>query len=250
MKYRKFLELVEQATGVRPTHSLISKKLGGKPKAGALSNRYFNDGYLSYQELVFLANQFTTVDFSEYLNESIENINKQLNSNELIEIKKTSEPSVDFISSDLYAGKSYRIPYWDGEAAEQIKKPNVDDLCVDVQTIYTDWKTTPESLIFISMPGDEMEGGEYPIRNKDSLIVDTSRTNISESGVFFCTTQGHTRVHVRRIIEVMSGSIKCITTVDNPRYKSFIEKQWTEEKWLAADVQVIGRVIKNESYTI
>ena len=147
-------------------------------------------------------------------------------------------------------GKKVSIPYWDGISADLIKKYGVDDLNVDLQIIINDWHANPENLIFIAMPGDDMDGFEYPLKNKDTLIVDTSRNNIAESGIYFCTTHGHTRVYVRRIIEKMTDEILCVTTVDNPRYKSIIEKKWTEEMWKAADVQVIGRVIKNMSYTI
>lgn len=147
-------------------------------------------------------------------------------------------------------GKKVSIPYWDGISADLIKKYGVDDLNVDLQIIINDWHADPKNLIFIAMPGDDMDGCEYPLKNKDTLIVDTSRNNIAESGIYFCTTHGHTRVYVRRIIEKMTDEILCVTTVDNPRYKSIIEKKWTEEMWKAADVQVIGRVIKNISYTI
>lgn len=147
-------------------------------------------------------------------------------------------------------GRFYKIQYWSGPSADLIKKYGVDDLNVDLQIIINDWHTNPEKLMFIAMPGDDMDGGDYPIKNKDILVIDTSRNNIAESGVYFCTTHGHSRVYVRRIIEKMTDEIVCVTTVDNPRYKSIIEKKWTEEAWKAADVQVIGRVIKNMSYTI
>ena len=148
------------------------------------------------------------------------------------------------------AGKSFKIPYWNGISSDLIKKYGVDDICIDLQTIYNEWKANPEDLIFIAMPGDDMDGGDFPIRNKDLLIVDTSRNNISDTGIFFCTSHGQSNVYVRRIIQKMSTTIKCITTIDNLRYKSMIEKYWTEEKWKEADVQIVGRVIKNMSYTI
>lgn len=39
------------------------------------------------------------------------------------------------------------------------------------------------------MPGDTMDGGETPIKNKDMLIVDISDTNIQASGIFVYTTK-------------------------------------------------------------
>ena len=64
------------------------------------------------------------------------------------------------------------------------------------------------------------------------------------------TTHGGTRLYVRRIFERMTDSARYFTTIDNEIYKKDIEKYWTEEKWIEADVQIVGRVIKNMSYTI
>lgn len=145
----------------------------------------------------------------------------------------------------------YPIQYWEGcaDCSDLLKRDGFTDLKIDIELINS-WNVKPEDLRIIAMPGEEMNGGEMPIRNKDLLVIDTSRNNIVESGVFFCTTHGNSRVYVRRIIEKMTDDVYCVTTVDNLRYKSIIEKKWTEEMWKQADVQVIGRVITNATYTI
>lgn len=152
---------------------------------------------------------------------------------------------------NIEQGQAYPIPYWEGcsECSDMLKRDGFNDLKIDIELINS-WNVKPEDLRIIAMPGEDMDGGEMPIRNKDLLVIDTSRNNIVESGVFFCTTHGNSRVYVRRIIEKMTDDVYCVTTVDNLRYKSIIEKKWTEEMWKQADVKVIGRVITNATYTI
>lgn len=246
MKYRKFLELVEKATGVKPTHSLISQKLGGKPTAGALSNRYFNDGNLSLQELFVLKSQFSNVEIESdnpTSNKILDNLKQE------VEIS----PEQIITSDDKLHEKYYIVPFWEGvdeEITSRIKDDEVNGLPLGVDYITNKLKCKPENLRIISMLGDDMDGGQYPIRNKDLLLIDISRNQPYETGVFFVTTHGGTRLYVRRIFERMADSARYFTTIDNEIYKKDIEKYWTEEKWIEADVQIVGRVIKNMSYTI
>lgn len=159
-----------------------------------------------------------------------------------IEEKKSNEET-------KLKGRSYSIQYWQGECDDLIKKDGVTDVNADLEIITNEWKAQPENLVFIAMPGEDMNGGVYPFRNKDILIVDTSRNDIHESGIFFCTSHGNTRVYVRRIVEIMTDDIYCVTTVDNARLEPYVTKKWTNQQWKQADVKVIGRVINNQSYT-
>lgn len=143
-------------------------------------------------------------------------------------------------------GRSYSIQYWEGECAELIKKDGVDDVNIDLQIIINEWKLKPENLIFIAMPGDEMNGGDYPLKNGDILIIDTSQTDIATSGIYFITTQDSKRVFVRRLVELMNGDV--VVSVDNPVYAQFVNKTLTMEHLEVMDFKVVGRVVKNMSY--
>ncbi len=148
------------------------------------------------------------------------------------------------------SNKYVSVPYFsvgNAEFDEKLRSEKYTEFLLDLQFVI-DKNLKPENLVVVSMMGEDMDGGFYPLKNKDILLVDTSKNEIYQSGVFFCTSHGHTRAYVRRIIEKMTNDVYCVTTVDNPQYKTIIEKKWTIEDWKAADIKVIGRVIKNMSY--
>lgn len=154
------------------------------------------------------------------------------------------------ITAEETSNKYIIVPYWkcaNKDINEKIRNKNHTERLLDLQFVLEN-NLKPENLVIIAMIGDDMDGGFYPMKNKDILLVDTSRNSVYESGVYFCTSHGNSRVYVRRIIEKMTDGIHCVTTVDNLNYKPLIEKKWTIEDWIAADIQVIGRVIKNLSY--
>lgn len=185
---------------------------------------------LSQEEIVSICEAFEVKPPSEVDNVSIENVN---------------------VSDDKLQGKSFNIPYWEGindEVTSRIKDDDITEFGLDLQFIIRKLKCEPENLRVISMLGDDMDGGLYPIKNKDLLVIDTSRNNTYESGVYFVTTHGGTRLYVRRIFERMSDSARYFTTIDNEIYKKEIEKSWTLEQWKEADVQIVGRVIMHINY--
>lgn len=232
--YRDYLDQVEKDFGIRPTHVEISNILGGKPNANSLSNRLFNNGFLKQQERLLLD--------AHYYNKEID-----------LNLIKTNENLIGAVSDDKLHEKYYIVSFWEGvdeEITSRIKDDEVNGLPLGVDYITNKLKCKPENLRIISMLGDDMDGGQYPIRNKDLLLIDISRNQPYETGVFFVTTHGGTRLYVRRIFERMIDSARYFTTIDNEIYKKDIEKYWTEEKWKEADVQIVGRVIKNMSYTI
>lgn len=142
------------------------------------------------------------------------------------------------------------IPYWDGcpVCAERIKDNQITSLLLDSELIINKLNCEPSALKIIAMPGEEMNGGVYPIRNGDILLIDTSKTDLTESGVFFITTQNCTKVLVRRLLETMTGDV--FSSCDNPMYKEIVDKMWSREELEEMDFKVIGKVIKNMSYTI
>lgn len=230
--YRDYLDQVEKDFGIRPTHVEISNILGGKPNANSLSNRLFNNGFLKQQERLLLD--------AHYYNKEID-----------LNLIKTNENLISAVSDDKLQGKSFNIPYWEGindDVTSRIKDDDITEFGLDLQFIIRKLKCEPENLRVISMLGDDMDGGLYPIKNKDLLVIDISRNNTYESGVYFVTTHGGTRLYVRRIFERMSDSARYFTTIDNETYKKEIEKSWTLEQWQEADVQIVGRVIMHINY--
>lgn len=185
------------------------------------------DKEISREEIVSICEAFNVKPPSENDNVSIESANN---------------------NSDVFA-----IPYWEGcnECSDMLKRDDFADLKLDIELINS-WGVKPEDLRIIAMPGEEMNGGEMPIANKDLLVIDINRNNPYESGVFFVTSHNCQRVYVRRLMETLNekGESVVFSTVDNVIYKKAIEKYWTKEMRKEADIKIIGRVITNATYTI
>lgn len=224
IKYKAYLEQLELDFGIKPTHVEISNILGGKPNANSLSNRLYNDGFLKQDERMILDSHFYKKEIDENLISTVRQ------------------------KSDVFA-----IPYWEGcnECFDRLKRDDFTDLKLDIELIKS-WNVKPEDLRIIAMPGEEMNGGEMPIANKDLLVIDINRNNPYESGVFFVTSHNCQRVYVRRLMETLNekGQSVVFSTVDNVIYKKAIEKYWTKEMRKEADIRIIGRVITNATYTI
>lgn len=229
MRYREFLELIEQKTGIKPTHARISEILGGRPTPNALGNRFFNNGFLKIEELKILLNHY------KLSNEYIDNINMIVDNN-----------------NENLSGKFVKIPYWNGcpQCSGKIKKSGVTEFCIDLQIVINEWGAVPDNLRIIAMNGEEMNGGNYPIKNKDLLVIDISRTDLTESGIFFASSHNCSKIYVRRIIEYLDNDYSYLTTVDNPYWTNRLEKTWSKKNWIDTDIKIIGRVIKNLSFKI
>ena len=85
-----------------------------------------------------------------------------------------------------------------------------------------------------------MDGGTYPLKNGDILIIDKSQTDISISGVYFYTTSNNEEVFVNNFRKQFDGTI--VLGVTNPKYEDLLV---TAEQLEAAGVNIIGRIIKN-----
>lgn len=142
------------------------------------------------------------------------------------------------------------IPYWHDEKCEnqKIKDKSVTSIVLDLELITHKLNCKPENLRIIAMPGEEMDGGTYPLKNGDILLIDTSQKDYSNSGVYFVTTQNNKMVFVRRLLELMYGSIS--SSVDNPIYAPQVNKTLTQKQLEEIDFKIIGRVIKNLSLKI
>lgn len=148
------------------------------------------------------------------------------------------------------SGRFATINYWHDEncANEKIKDESVSSLLLDLELIVHKLQCKPENLRIIAMPGEEMDGGSYPLKNGDILLIDISQTDLSTSGVYFVTTKNNSMVFVRRLLELMLGSLS--SSVDNPVYADQVNKTLSPKQLEEMDFRVIGRVIKNMSLKI
>jgi hypothetical protein len=147
-------------------------------------------------------------------------------------------------SESIFPGK-VELKYW-GEGLpceDKLKNPTVTNLIVDREIIYTHWHAKDElELCFIAMPGDKMDGGVQPYRNGDILIIDKTQTDISLSGVYFYTTNNHEEVFVSNIRLSPFGQVAF--GFGNPKYEDY---DVSVEDFESANIQIIGRVIHNQS---
>ena len=153
-------------------------------------------------------------------------------------------------STDGLSGRFANIPYWHDVNCEndKIKDASVTSLLLDLELIVHKLGCEPENLRIIAMPGEEMNGGSYPLKNGDILLIDISQVDLSNSGVYFVTTQNNKMVFVRRLLELMFGSIS--SSVDNPVYAPQVNKTLSPKQLQEIDFKVVGRVIKNMSLKI
>lgn len=162
--------------------------------------------------------------------------------------EKTEDIAPEQISEEL-KGKYAKINYWDGCSInqEKITNPLYTELIVDLQRVINVWNCNPADLCIIAMPGDEMNGGCYPIKNNDLLIIDKSQTDISSAGIYFYTTNNHSCVFVRRVMEKMKGHY--MFTCDNQNY-SVLNSTYSMQELEEMDFKVIGRFVANESFRV
>lgn len=235
MHHNDILITLQRLTDKKPKQRELADALG--VGLSIIGNRAVRNTKYSLEELIKISSYFNVdlVNYSEYSEIVPAEINIET---------KTEEKST-------YNSNVFVIPYWEGccESAEKLKRDDFTDLKLDIELIKS-WNAKPENLCIIAMPGDDMDGGDFPIKNKDLLIIDTSRNDPYESGIFFATSHGNSRVYVRRIFEKNSKEKSYYTSIDNPIYKSVIDKIWTEQQWKEADIKIIGRVITNATYTI
>ena len=153
-------------------------------------------------------------------------------------------------SGEDLSGRFVNIPYWHDEKCEndKIKDKLVTSIVLDLELVVHKLNCDPENLRIIAMPGEEMDGGTYPLKNGDILLIDTSQIDYSNSGVYFVTTQNNKMVFVRRLLELMYGSVS--SSVDNPIYAPHVNKTLTQKQLTEIDFKIVGRVIKNLSLKI
>lgn len=223
-------------------------QLGYKPTAQAIADIIGIKKHTVYTRSQRLEQKFSLEELlkiEQALNVKLVDENFKFN-NFSKEKKIIKKKSPDELGQNLKE-HSHKIMYWSEceRFGNLLKKPSITEWVTDLQGIVLDWGANPENLCIIAMPGEEMDNGGYPIRNNDILIVDMSRKNITESGIYFYSTLNGTKVFVRRLLEQMHGDVT--VTVDNPRYAPIVNKTFSQKELDEINFTVIGRVIKNMS---
>lgn len=189
---------------------------------------------LEIAEAIEMSRQFAIKHKASPLTiEQIIKINEKLGVNLPLESNKPINPN---------KAEKFEIKYW-GEGLpceDKLKNPLITSIWLDKELIQDGWQKSEKDLNIIAMPGDKMDGGTYPLKNGDILIIDKSQTDISISGVYFYTTSNNEEVFVNNFRKQFDGTI--VLGVTNPKYEDLLV---TAEQLEAAGVNIIGRIIKN-----
>lgn len=182
---------------------------------GAISKRVNSESELKVSELLILQNYFKKDLFGMYA---------------------LSNPQVNSCVPD-----AVEIVYYDNpKLTNIIKTPEVTSIWLDRELVHNKWHKNERDLRTLSMPGDNMNGGDDPIFNGDMLIIDISSTDVRRSGIYAFTTQGETNLFVNILRQRVDGNIEFSHW--NSQYSSSIR---TVEELKELDFKIIGRMIKS-----
>lgn len=147
------------------------------------------------------------------------------------------------IDRSYHANDIIKIPYVEW-LPEEMKNPKYPYVAAQSHSI-EGWGT---DLRIIAMNGDNMEYYWYKIRNKDVLIIDLAETKINAngSGVYFATSRNNTLFWTREMQKLYNGDIEFRSYSPSGHNVRVLTKEQLSE----ADFRVIGKVIKNVSFTL
>lgn len=135
------------------------------------------------------------------------------------------------------------IDYWEF-TPEEMKNPKYPFVLAQRSSI-EDWGG---KLCIVAMNGDKMENYWYKIRNNDVLIIDLNETrvNANGSGVYFATSRNNSKFWIREMTELIDDGIE---------FKAYAPsgqtvRQLTRQQLIEADFKIIGKVVKNVSFTL
>ena len=215
-------EFLQKKTKTKVTQTLIGKVL--KTGRSNISLRIKHNSELSMQELKLIEN---------YFNVSIIN---ELNIKEEDSLK---------IKNNFMDREYVEIKYWEG-LPEQFKLPTLTSKWEDLEIIEKSWFKNYKNLRVVPMLGNRMDGYRYPMRNSDILIIDTSVTELSKSGVYFFSTRNGEHFFVRELELQIDGSVD-IHWYENKESGKVV---YTKEELEKFNFKIIGRVVKNVSFIL
>lgn len=162
------------------------------------------------------------------------------------EIEKISQYfNVDILNNKKgnTTGDKMEIPYYsDYRLKTDIKSSAITSIWFDRELVENIWRKDPTNLRIITMLGDKMDSGDYPLKNGDILIIDTSDIDITKVGIYAFTTSNNSYMFVNGVNRRYDGACRFYFT-----NKAYPEKILTDEDVIKADIRIIGRVIKNLS---
>lgn len=235
MRHNDLLSTLQNLILRTPKQKEIAEAI--EVKLSVIGNRASRNSNYSLEELVKLST-FFGVDLVSVSNFNVEAFSP-------VASTQVKEDIIEQIT-ETTKEKSCVIPYYDDSDfdKEKITNPHFTELLLDLQKVISVYGANPDDLRFISMIGDEMDGGIFPIKNNDLLVINTSITDLSTTGIYFCKT--NYGLFVRRITQLISdGAIYC--TVDNPMYTEILSKKFTIDRLEEMGFKVLGKVIGNES---
>ena len=160
---------------------------------------------------------------------------------ELIKIEKSYGLPIGSISGIQTNEGSIEIDYIHitpscGRGTVVLDEADVTPVRIGKEVIKDIWKvSTPEVLKLFKASGDSME---TTIEDGNILLVDTSRTDYHNGGIYVLTINNDW--FVKRLRLKINGDLEIIS--DNPKYEPEILKPNTD-----IEINVVGRVIKNLS---
>lgn len=212
---------------------------------------------MDFKELVEKAN-LSQKEVANILGLSINTVSKRIN-NPNSEVKVRELKLVeDAIGTPLYLNKKvHPIAEYDQVAIKYLQIPGVpgetlrspyikERLQFDRELVENAWERVSEYQRIVKMRGDKMHGGDYPLRDNDILMIDTSETNPANSGMYIYTTDidTHREVFISNVNVRPDGSYRLYYL--NNKYEDII---YTSEQLKAMNFTVWGRVVKNLGLT-
>lgn len=146
---------------------------------------------------------------------------------------------------DTYSDKVEIHYYTNPNLKTKLTVPDVTTVWFDRQVIENRWKRKPENIRVITMLGDKMDHGAYPLRLDDILFMDISDTDVTKSGIYAFTTNNDSYMFINGINRRYDNMYRFYFY--NPIYP---EKILTGDDVKKADIKIVGRIFKNLSLTI
>lgn len=136
------------------------------------------------------------------------------------------------------------IPYLEGYNVK-LKHPKIKErLQFDKELTEDIWFKKAIDLRIMTMQGNNMNCGEYAIKNNDVLIIDTSIKKCSKPGIYAYTTNKTDGISIVGLQQKADGSLLMINY-----NKDYQDDEYTLEQLKDMEFKVIGRMIKNMSLT-
>lgn len=201
MRSSKLFSTLQNLIDIKPSYEQIGKIIG--VRGSAIGNRVARDAHYTDEEIALIEAHY--------------GVNLSGSNTDCVEI--------DYININPSCGVG-TVVLDDAEVTPvKIGKEIIKDL----------WKATPENLKLFKASGDSMEN---IIEDGNVLLVDVSRTDYNNGGIFVLTINNDW--FVKRLRLRVTGELDIIS--DNPKYETETLKPNTD-----VEIKVVGRVIKNLS---